>query len=451
MSWKHYCLIFGNLFCFWTFSIFPDSVVKEYTIVLDPGHGGVHQVPFEIYGDKYDVVTDRYLENYKSGAQYKTRTEMEIVLEIAKEVQNILELTRTKNGFRKFRSLIKLFSHTNPTWIKFRTVMTRTDNVSDRVFREKEDKNADYRLFDFKDFETGEKRLGRISKINREKPYLLVSFHINSTGTKSTGMGAVLSPSFRTFNMLRNISLGRATLSEFNQSPWKNWIRFNGKWTNLENAIADSWIYFHGYLPNQTLDSFNIKKFEGFRQNMVTWKYADIEDWHSQIGKPGPYSKKMTEFSATGNFWEREKSSYEMYRREDGIEGFGGDNYYAGMELLRYVQYALRTEQTVGGTPNYGEPGPILKPFISTYALPTFVNAICAYLELGDIAIDRDIYYLTAKRKRMAIGIAVGIYSLFQGLEPKIIETPYIPIGKKIDFSKYITNTDNIYFNEVIE
>ncbi|HNI89014.1 MAG TPA: N-acetylmuramoyl-L-alanine amidase, partial [Leptospiraceae bacterium] len=56
--------------------------IRKYKIVIDPGHGGVKQEPLEIFGDKYDTITRRFLENYKDGASYAkaNRTEMEIVL-----------------------------------------------------------------------------------------------------------------------------------------------------------------------------------------------------------------------------------------------------------------------------------------------------------------------------------------------------------------------------------
>ena len=45
--------------------------IKKYKIVIDPGHGGAKQDPLEIFGDKYDTVTGRFLENYKDGATPK--------------------------------------------------------------------------------------------------------------------------------------------------------------------------------------------------------------------------------------------------------------------------------------------------------------------------------------------------------------------------------------------
>jgi hypothetical protein len=74
------------------------------------------------------------------------------------------------------------------------------------------------------------------------------------------------------------------------------------------------------------------------------------------------------------------------------------------------------------------------------------VNAISAYIELGDIRSNKDYYYLTQKKRRMAIAISVAIYSLCNGLEIRNIDTPYIPKGKKIEFDKYINKNGNSYF-----
>ena len=187
-----------------TISIISDPI-KKYKIVIDPGHGGVKQEPLEIFGDKYDTITGRFLENYKDGASYPKagRTEMEIVLEVGKELKEILDLTKTKKGFQKFKSYIKLFSDSDAPWIKIESTMTRTENAKDKNYREKEDKNQLYRLYDFPDFKTGKNRLGRISMINKEKPALVVSLHINAMNAApdSGGMGSVIAPSYQTFEL----------------------------------------------------------------------------------------------------------------------------------------------------------------------------------------------------------------------------------------------------------
>ena len=428
------------------------DAIKKFKVIIDPGHGGVKQTPYEIYGDKFDTVSGRYLEPYKNGAAFKERTEMEIVLEIGKEIKEILDLTKTKKGFRKFQTYIKQYSNSDIPWIKIESNLTRVDSYTDRNYREKDDKNEPYRLYDFPDFSTGNMREGRISFINKEEPQLVVSLHINDGGSKSNtdsgGMGVVLTPSYQTFELLKKISEKKAEPELFLNSPWSNWMIFEKGWSALENAVADSWIYFHGFWPIKDGSKPNLDRFEGYRYNMVTWKYKDDEGWEDKVSNSeGPYAYDHPLFKATGFYWDRERGKPELMKRENGIEGFGGDNHYAGMELLRFIQYGLRLENQKSDT--YKLPNSILPPFVSTYSLPALVNALSAYLELGDIKSDKDMYFLTIKKRKTAIAIAVGIYSLCQGLEIKKIDSPYHPRGKRLEFEKYIYKNGNSYFKDV--
>ncbi|MDX1957916.1 MAG: N-acetylmuramoyl-L-alanine amidase [Leptospiraceae bacterium] len=442
-----------------TFSFFHDrpilcDSVRTFKVVIDPGHGGLMQSPPETYGDKFDSVSGRYLEPYKNGATYKSRTEMEIVQGVGLEVKEILDLTKTKKGWAKFKSYIKLFSEETPEWIQIDGILSRNDNYKQRNFREKDDKNAPYRLYDYPDFATGKMMPGRISFINSQKPVLVVSLHINDMGMrkdyeKGGGMGVVLSPAYETFDLLKKISEGKKPKEEFLKSSWSNWMIFESKWSRLENAIADSWIYFHGYWPTKDGKKTNLDRFEGYRFNMVQWKYRDKEGWESKVGKSGTYAMNHEKFQALGTFWDRERSNLEAMKREGGAEGYGGDNHYAGMEILRFIQYGLRLQVKEKDT--YKEPGKILHPYISTYSLPMLINAISAYLELGDIRSDRDIYYLTNKKRKVAVCIAVGIYSLLHGLKVKTIESTHIPVGEKLELGKYITKSGSNYFQDVIE
>lgn len=442
-------IIFFLVVFFITCSSVLTDPVKSYKVVIDPGHGGVRQSPYQIYGDKYDPIRGKYLEHFKVGASYKSRTEMEIVLKLALEVNKALRLTRTRKGFKKFKKFIRLFSNTDAPWIRIDSILTRRDSYKDRNYREKDDKNARYRLYDYPDFKTGKMKLGRISRINRLKPPLVVSLHINTKGNR--GMGAVITPSYKTFKLLKDISMGKKSKKKFKKSDWRNWLVFYDPWNHLQNAVADAWIYFHGYWPDKSGRKTNLKRFEGYRYNMVTWRYKDDGDWIKEAiaDKPGPYAKSHKEFKAIGKFWDRERSKYEFMRRENGPEGYGGDNYYAGKELIRFIQYGLRVLKK--SKDRYKTPSPILRPYISTYSMPTFINAISAFLELGDISHNKDMYFMTKKRKRVAVCIAVGIYSLFHGLEIRPRDYPYIPKGNKIDFNKYKNRKGISHFDRVVK
>lgn len=446
-------ILFIPLFLILSFSVSSQETTpkRTYNIVIDPGHGGLDLKPKEEHGDKYDPISNKYLEPYKAGAQTKSRRESEVVLALAKEVKEILDLTKTPEGFETFRSYAKKFTNDTLPWIRIDSDLTREETAKEEGADLSSDPNAFYRLYDYPDKKTGKIKPGRISRINAARPYLVLSLHLNpSWKGHPGGMAAVLSPSYRTFYSLRKISEGKSPKS-FENGPWSEWMRFKMEWSRLENAVADAWIYFNGYWPNKSGKKTDLSNFEGYRQNMVTWKYADPPGWIDKavLDGPGPYAKKHSEYSAKGKFWDRERAEPELWRREDGSEGFGGDNHYAAAELMRFLQYGLRT------LPNQEEelsnPGPINKPYISTYSLPTFINAISAYLEIGYIDKEKDMKILTQRRKDTAISLAVGVYSLFHGVKIKSADLPYLPKGKKIDWARYENLKEGNYFRVVRE
>lgn len=422
-----------------------------YKIVIDPGHGGNNREPFELFGDKYDTISGKFLESYRPGAVYKERTEREIVLSLAKELKAVLDLTHTTKGFRKFKTIASKYTKTNILPIRFSSVLTREDDYSYHRWKEGDDINYNYRMYDFLDKKTGKKVLGRISKINQEEPYLIVSLHLNpSYPGHPGGMAAVIAPPYRTFQTLRLISKNKLDESEFQKSPYRNWTKFVGNWNHLENAMTDTWIYFHGYWANQKGNETDRERFSGYRQNMVTWKYADVAGWEelAKVGGRGQYSKTHRDFYARGKFWNRERGQGERWRRAKGPEGYGGDNLYASQELLRFVQYGVFTRLRENAKqPNLG---PIQSPYISTYSLPTYTNAICAFLEIGFIDNENDMKYIQGHSRLVAESLAVGIYSLFKGLEPTLQKNiPYTPKGKKLGFEKYERLDGNNYFKIV--
>ncbi len=414
-----------------------------FPVVIDPGHGGVSKDPVHLYGDKYDSISKKYLESYKQGTESGGQTERKIVLSLAKELKQVLQLTESDGGWKEFEKILKRYSSDqNFPRINIKASLTRDSNFDDDG--ELSDPNAKYRLYDFPNQATGQIQKGRLSKINALKPKLIVSLHMNPSSKGNTGgMAAVLTPGYTTFQLLKEISEGKKNSADFLKSPWSDWMVFVTGWTRLENAIADAWIYFHGYWSDKSGKKAELDKFEGYRHNMVTWAYRDSPGWetHTKKNQPGPYAKKHSDFQAKGKFWDREKSTRELKRREGGREGFGGDNFYASQELLRFVQFGERSK----GKASH-KIGPIHRPFLSTYSLPTYTNAICAFLEIGFINKKEDIALLTQKRRTVAESLAVGIYSLAVGLKVKKDKAlPYLPKGKKIEWEKY-----GNYFDEVV-
>lgn len=428
------------------FYVSPLFAQSTFRVVIDPGHGGVSKEPVSEHGDKYDSITQSYLEKYKQGTEHGKFVEREVVLSLAKEVHNVLKLTETDEGWNEFQSHLKKFSKKKSfVRIKIESSLTRNSNYD--IDSSSDDPNAPYRLYDFPHRKTGIRTTGRLSKINEKKPHLVLSLHLNPAGKGQVGgMAAVLTPGYKTFETLKLISQKKKKPSAFLNSPWSDWLVFQSGWTKLENAIADTWIYFHGYWSTKDGSKSDLTKFEGYRQNMVTWKYLDETNWEKKVAKTGPYAKQHENFKEEGRFWEREKSKKESYRREGGPEGFGGDNHYVTRELMRFVQYGLPL-QLIKEDKTYPQIGPIQKPYISTYSLPTYINALCAFIEIGYVNRSRDMKYLTEHKRETAISLAVGIYSLFQGLDvPKNPKLKIRPKGKPVNWGKYQN-----YFEEVVE
>lgn len=426
--------------------IFSQTLVPSFRVVVDPGHGGIAKDPIAEHGDKYDSITQTYLEKYKQGTEHGKYTEREVVLNLAKEVHDILKLTETDAGWKQFEILLRKFSKKKDfKRIKIESWLTRNSSFDLDVASN--DPNAPYRLYDFPNPKTGERIKGRISKINEKKPHLVLALHLNPASKGQVGgMAAVLTPGYKTFSTLKQISEKKKKQTAFTKGPWSEWLVFQSGWSKLENAMADGWIYFHGYWSTKDGSKSDLSKFEGYRQNMVTWRYADDRNWENKVGIVGPYAKQHEQFKAEGKFWEREKSKKEEYRREGGLEGFGGDNHYVSRELMRFVQYGLPL-QLKQNEKEYPEIGPIQKPYISTYSLPTYTNALCAFIEIGYVNRSRDMKYLTEHKKETAIALAVGIYSLFVGLEvPKNPQLSNRPKGKPVKWERYQN-----YFEEVVE
>jgi hypothetical protein len=198
----------------------------------------------------------------------------------------------------------------------------------------------------------------------------------------------------------------------------------------VKTIISDTATYFTGFR------AFT-HKFIGLRYLMVTWRYNT--------------SSLFTSFTL---FFMRENSIYENYRRAGGPEGYGGDNFYSSEELIRYIRSALwddlkTTNSYYAAKTNAQEyAGPHASPFVSDWAIPLHVNAITAYVELGYLSNIKDRKLLKEKQQLIAESVAVGIYSLLAGLNPKKVEGVEAPRGAAIDFAKYGRDKNsNGYFN----
>ena len=426
----------------------------KYNIVIDPGHGGLSLNPVSVHGDKYDPVKKAYLAPYQQGATYKNLHESEIVYEIAAEVIRIIELTHSRSGRDEFREILKKYKI--PAEIMIEPIgisMSRPDGypikkVKSYDGRTDQDYNANFRLFDFPDFTSKKRTHGLISIINKKKPDLVISLHLDSDGPTYGAMAPVVTPGFDTYKLaldyIRGDEASRYKIrSDFKKSPYMNWTQVNRDRKAFESFLCDSWIYFTGYWSYQNGLHPDPNMFKGVREDYIDWKYQG-KSWNSTDEVQGRQITHLRDFNPTGPFWEREQSEPERWRRENGPEGVGGDNLYSANELLRYVRLGL----AASGRLSASRLPDIREPHWSTWSLPTYINAVSAYLELGFLnnRFDRD--RIEKLKLIHAEGLAVGIYSLFYGLPDSELSIGNMPMGKPVDFAKYRNYNGRNYFLE---
>ena len=416
-----------------------------YRLVIDPGHGGLSgKIPR--FGDRYDSISKKYLDLYKSGAARGSLKEHEIVFDIAKKVLNVLKNCKPGGDFNKFKKILGKYTNRTPRRINIVYKMSRGEPISKSDRTKMNDPNENFRLFDSYD-KFGLKYKGRISKINSFKPQLVVSLHLAGSGPREyKGMNPIVVAPYGLLK--KGLQYLKGDINDrdvFHKSKYTDWFIESSKKNNFHWFLNDSSLYFTGY-PITNKKKIDLNKFKGYRFNMVSWKYSDDKFWENILREVSPfneYSKSYDNFIPEGRFWKREKSIYEKFRRDGGEEGFGGDNAYASYEIIRYILYSLKLKKN---DHRRQKPG---KSYVSVWILPLHVNAINAFIELGYLNRKRDRFLFRKKREEIAEGIAVGIYSLFAGLELQD-DFRYLPRGKKINFEKYKISGSNTYFNEAV-
>ena len=429
---------------------------KIFRVVLDPGHGGIDLEPRSVYGDKYDLLSKKYLDNFRQGAYYKGLWENEETYSIARMVQDHLFLTRSHQGKKIFRSILQKYTPYSVGEIgSIESFLSRKKSYPDIYFDIREDLNAPYRLYDYRDIRTNRLKKGRISKINTLQPHLVVSIHL-TRGQKNTqgALNAVITPSYATYRLaltyVKNRRSRRRIKQKFQNSDYQDWFLTKGR-GQFASFLLDSWIYFTGYWCKPHGLSAMPDVFKGYRHNMITWRYKDKGNWHLRAKKHQnytPYSKSLKTISLNNAFWRRERSKPEQWRRENGYEDYGGDNLYSSHEILRYIRkgFLINEDESEAKLPV------LLKPYISTWSVPTYINAVAAYLEIAYLDITADYKRILEHKKIYAEAIAVGIYSLFfsirQDKEDKEMDLPF---GRSINFKKYENYKGRNYFKEVVQ
>ncbi len=397
---------------------------KTYKVVLDPGHGGKSQKISPTEGDHWDLRAQKFLTRYNFGAYHGDETEHKIVLEICQMAHNMLRNANTDDGWREFSKILSRYGVKRAEEyrrVNFDISLTRDKSYESPEHSGEVNVNKHFRLFDSPD-SFDEKNNpspvlypGRMSKINAMTPELVLCVHINSsTNTAMRGQASVIIPDYHVFDFVKTVKsrLGvKKALTYFWVLSW--FYPQNPVLENLSRLINDCETYFTGRRADN-------KSQIGKRWQMVSWRYDKDDEYDNLLN-----------YKDNDSYWKRERSDYETMRRDGGIIGAGGDNFYASEEVIKFVRMALWQDyiDEAGGrlkdASEIKSPaeylGPHGAPFISDWALPQLVNAVTAYIELGYIENENDRKLLVEKKDIIARALAVSVYSLTEGYEPKKI------------------------------
>jgi hypothetical protein len=417
-----------------------------FRVVLDPGHGGVGKSPMSVHGDRYDTISKRYLDVFKEGAERGEIHERAIAYSIARKTEKLLRLLGPNGDREKFYRILERYTDDTPREATILTLMSRGKSITEEEADLQRDPNAPFRLFDYPD-EEGEMQSGRISRINAFKPHLVVSLHLAASGPRDfEGMNPVVLPPHSLLKEgLRYLKGERDDRKFFYKSPYRDWFIEEYTRSDFSWFLNDVSLYYTGSPLRHDQDE-DRPGFKGYRYNMVRWAYADDTGWEHAARHEIPqsrYAPTLKDFVPEGRFWDRERSKYEQYRRDGGPEGFGGDNAFASYEIIRYICYSLFLHGNDHPSQKAG------KSYISVWIMPLHVNAINAFIELGYLNRARDRHILIKNQDEIAEGIAVGIYSLLTGIEPRDKKYKLLPRGGNIDFRKYRTEGGASYFDAV--
>jgi N-acetylmuramoyl-L-alanine amidase len=395
---------------------------KTYRVVIDPGHGGKSEKSGLTEGDHWDIKAKRFLTRYNYGAYHGDEAEHRIVLDICRMTAEILKSANTDAGWREFSKLLAAYGVKRPNEyrrVNFDTAMTREKSFEAPEFTAEANVNKHFRLFDSPEsFDAAKKpspalHPGRMSKINALTPELVLCVHVNSsTNSRARGQASVVIPGYRVFDFVKTVKtrLGvKSALTYFWLLAW--FYPDNPVLGNLSRLINDCETYFTGKRSDN-------KSRIGKRWQMVKWRYCMDDEYDNLLN-----------YKDNDSYWKRERSDYESMRRDGGITGAGGDNFYASEEFIKFIRFGLWQDYMNGSAKGVTElsglksPGEYLgphgAPFISDWALPQMVNAVTAYIELGYIENDADRFLLTSKKDVIARSLAVATYSLTEGFEPK--------------------------------
>lgn len=424
--------------------------IPEFRVALSPGHGGKVERGREQTGDYWCEPLGKFLKGYFNGTSRDGKQEEKVVLDLAERIQKILQLTATESGWKQFSGILSRVTGSEADFQRVKLIVNliRKESWDSPSMKSEKDVNSHFRLFDTPPEKRGEANFpGRLSAINDLSPHLVVALHLNTSGSQSwRGMHTVVTPSYSQFREIAEAaySHGLQGISRLAPETAANWNFTGGDRNRFGWMANDASTYFYGFRPSRDLKKFS-SRYIGHRHCMLSWPFS--ESWKKVMkvskGKPViPDFRPFSEFP-DGLFWKRERSRFEERRRGWSLMGRGGDNLYAGTEVLRFVRLSLARGSSSGPLKKLkGSPddiiGPILRPALSDWSEPMLINSVISYLELGHISNSRDFALLKDYPDLYAEGIAVGIYSLLAGIElkpEKKLSDP--PWGRPIDWNFY--------------
>lgn len=426
-----------------------------FRVFLDPGHGGKPEVGGKHTGAHWDPSRHRFLNFYRYGTEYRAKggiviSEQATVLALAKAIEERLSWTRSDEGWTKFSELLSRFSNVLPPFhrVRFETDLARRNDYQSHPDKGKKDVNKHFRIFDGPASFPAKKDTpmipGRLSRSASFSPQIQLSLHIDgSTNPKQRGMSALFVPSPKVFDTARKISLGKAKPTDVEKRMRRYWSYRGHHRTKLGWILNDTWTYFTGHGSEPDGKKVRTASYIGQRWEHLDWSYRSKVEAKPRTSLVDPFE---------GPFFEREASRFEGLRRGGGPEGVGGDNLYAGQELLRFLRYAWWKDYTktkVGFAKGLSAKAylpPHEKPTAADWAMPLFSNAVSPYLELGQLWNSKDRYLLTEKIEAAADGLAVGLYALVAGFRVPEVPGLETPRGLPIAWSKYQTEDGSSYF-----
>lgn len=424
-------------------------------VVLDPGHGGRPEGRSARGGAHFDPYTGRFLNDYRWGVERRMGgqlwSEHQAMLMLARKIRRRLELTASDEGWADFQALVRRVTGVEGDLprVSLDCLLTRDCSYRDHPERATtKDLNRYFRLFDspleYPWTPGGAMYPGRLSKIARAAPDLVVCLHTNGAQSKRLrAQQSLYAPSFEHFEGVRTAILAGKALDLPSDEPvTASWLVHDASRSRVQWMLNDTWTYFTGYGCDATGQTTDPAVDIGVRHDDLQWAYRTV---------PRPAARR-TDLAGpfTGSFWDRERSSMERRRRSGGPEGRGGDNLFAGEELIRFMRHALWKDflargQAFGGNVTVEDGmtagrylGPHLDPVAADWAVPIFTNAVTAYLEVGYLTNDRDAWLLSSRLDVVADGLAVGIYSLARGAAVRRLPgLRTAPRGRAIDWGAY--------------